>query len=482
MKPADGDRVAAVFSADAEVGADLARVDWDATPLGPPQQWPQSLQTAVDILLSSRFSMWMAWGPDLTFFCNDAYRRDTLGRKYPWALGRPAREVWAEIWDDIGPRIDGVLSTGEATWDAALLLFLERAGYPEETYHTFSYSPLRDDDNEIVGMLCVVSEDTQRVIGERRMSTLRELGSDPSVARSEEESLRFADRQLGHNLRDLPFTLTYLFDDNGDARLAASSGIDAGHPAAPSLIPAGDPWPWPIDEPVDGDAVVVRLAGLPNLPTGDWRDPPTTALVVPLPQQGGTPTGFLVAALNRYRPLNEANLGFVSLVAGHIGSGIASARSFRDQQRRAEELAELDRAKTTFFSNISHEFRTPLTLILDPVDQLRSRTDLDESTREELDSVWRNGLRLTKLVNSLLDFSRIEAGRTQAQFEPVDIATVTAELASVFRSAVERAGLSLVIDCASLDDAVYVDRDMWEKVVLNLLSNCLLYTSPSPRD
>src|SRR5690349_16204143 len=215
---------AEIFRVDEEIGRDLVKVDWTATPLGPPAGWPQSLQTAVSILLSSRFPMWMAWGPELTFFCNAAYRRDTLGRKYPWALGRPAREVWAEIWDDIGPRIDGVLSTGEATWDAALLLFLERAGYPEETYHTFSYSPLRDDDNEIVGMLCVVSEDTQRVIGERRMSTLRELGSDPSVARSEEESLRFADRQLGHNLRDLPFTLTYLFDDNGDARLAASSG------------------------------------------------------------------------------------------------------------------------------------------------------------------------------------------------------------------------------------------------------------------
>ena len=111
-----------------------------------PRAWPQSLQTAVSILLSSRFSMWMAWGPELTFFCNAAYRRDTLGRKYPWALGRPASEVWAEIWDDIGPRIERVLTTGEATWDAALLLFLERSGYPEETYHTFSYSPLRDDD------------------------------------------------------------------------------------------------------------------------------------------------------------------------------------------------------------------------------------------------------------------------------------------------------------------------------------------------
>ena len=135
-------------------------MDWAATPLGPPSGWPLSLRTAVSILLSSRFPMWMAWGPELTFFCNAAYRRDTLGRKYPWALGRPANEVWSEIWDDIGPRIDRVLSTEQATWDVGLLLFLERSGYPEETYHTFSYSPLRDDEGRVVGMLCVVSEDT----------------------------------------------------------------------------------------------------------------------------------------------------------------------------------------------------------------------------------------------------------------------------------------------------------------------------------
>ncbi len=470
------DREAAVFSADRDVGAHLAQVDWGSTPLGPPRRWPQSLQTAVGILLSSRFPMWMAWGPDLTFFCNAAYRRDTLGRKYPWALGRPAHEVWAEIWDDIGPRIDGVLSTGEATWDSALLLFLERSGYQEETYHTFSYSPLRDDDNQIVGMLCVVSEDTQQVIGERRMATLRDLGSDPSVVRTEEETLDFADRQLGQNLRDLPFTLTYLTDENGDARLAGSSGIDAGHPAAPALLPAGGTGVWPVDEPARGETISVQLDGLSNLPTGDWRDPPAEALVVPLLQQGGTPSGFLVAALNRYRPFDQGYRGFVTLVAGHIAAGISSARSFRAQQRRAEELAELDRAKTTFFSNISHEFRTPLTLILDPVDQLRGRTELDEQTRQELDTVWRNGLRLTKLVNSLLDFSRIEAGRTRAHFVPVDIAAVTAELASVFRSAVERAGLTLIVDCPPVEDVVYIDRDMWEKVILNLLSNALKFT------
>ncbi|OPG08782.1 SpoIIE family protein phosphatase [Microbispora sp. GKU 823] len=474
-----------VFAADDEVGRDLALVDWRATPLGPPEEWPQSLQTAVSILLSSRFSMWMAWGPELTFFCNAAYRRDTLGRKYPWALGRPASEVWAEIWDDIGPRIDTVLATGKATWDEALLLFLERAGYPEETYHTFSYSPLRDDSGTVVGMLCVVSEETERVIGERRMATLRDLGSDPSVVRTEQEMLAFACRQLGRNLRDLPFTLTYLYQDGGGARLAGVTGISAGHPAAPLTLPADDrDAVWPAAALARGESVVVSLDPVPDdrapfagLPAGDWPEPPTQALVVPLLQQGSAPYGFLVAALNRYRSLDEAYRGFVELAAGHVAAGVASARSYQAQQRRAEELAELDRAKTVFFSNISHEFRTPLTLIMGPVEELRGRLQgADAQVREELEVIRRNGLRLGKLVNTLLDFSRIEAGRMQASYEPVDLAEVTAELASLFRSAIDKAGLAFRVDCPPMDEPVYIDRGMWEKVVLNLLSNALKFT------
>ncbi|MEV4757006.1 SpoIIE family protein phosphatase [Micromonospora sp. NPDC049559] len=472
--------VADVFAADHEIGADLAAVDWAATPLGPPDGWPQSLQTAVSILLSSRFSMWMAWGPELTFFCNAAYRRNTLGRKYPWALGRPASEVWAEIWDDIGPRIETVLTTGRATWDEALLLFLERSGYPEETYHTFSYSPLRDDDGALVGMLCVVSEETERVVGERRMTTLRDLGSDPSVIRTEEEMLAFAGRQLGRNLRDLPFTLTYLFQPDGSAALAAATGIPAGHPAAPATLPADAPDPvWPVAPPARGESRLVPLDGAPftGLPAGHWPEPPHQALLVPLGRQGGSPYGFLVAALNRYRPLDDGYRGFVELTAAHVATGIASARSYRAQQRRAEELAELDRAKTAFFSNISHEFRTPLTLIMGPLEELRTRLDgADERVREELGVIHRNGLRLGKLVNTLLDFSRIEAGRMQARYEPVDLAAVTAELASVFRSAVERAGLAFEVDCPPLPEPVHIDRGMWEKVVLNLLSNALKFT------
>ena len=467
-----------VFRADQEIGRDLSAVDWISTPLGPVDGWPQSLRTAVNILLSSRFAMWMAWGPELTFFCNAAYRRDTLGRKYPWALGRPASEVWAEIWVDIGPRIERVLSTGEATWDEALMLLLERSGYPEETYHTFSYSPLRDEDARVVGILCVVSEDTERVIGERRMATLRDLGSDPSVVRTERQMLDFAADQLAGNPYDLPFTLTYLCGDDGGAQLAGVSGIAPGHPAAPEVLPSSGPSMWPVDKPAHGEPELIELdGGSLNLPTGAWHEPPAQALVVPLLQQGGAPLGFLVAALNRHRQLDDGYRGFVELVAGHIAAGVGSARSYRAQQQRADALAELDRAKTAFFSNISHEFRTPLTLILGPVEELRGRTTgVDEQARQELELIHRNSLRLAKLVNTLLDFSRIQAGRMQAQFEPADLPSLTAELASVFRSAIDRAGLTFTVDCAPLDQPVYLDREMWEKVVLNLLSNALKFT------
>ena len=135
--------------------------DWNSTPVGPPEAWQQSLRAIVRVMLTSRFAMWMAWGPELTFFCNDAYL-PTVGIKRDWVIGSRSDRVWAEIWPDIGPRIEHVLSSGQATWDEALLLYLERSGFAEETYHTFSYSPLADDDGKIAGMLCVVAEVTER--------------------------------------------------------------------------------------------------------------------------------------------------------------------------------------------------------------------------------------------------------------------------------------------------------------------------------
>jgi signal transduction histidine kinase/serine phosphatase RsbU (regulator of sigma subunit)/CheY-like chemotaxis protein len=437
--------------------------DWAATPLGPMSGWPPSLRAAVRIVLTSRFSMWMAWGPELTFFYNDAYRDDTLAAKHPWALGRPTHEVWAEIWPDIGPRIQRVMATGEATWDQALQLFLERSGYTEETYHTFSYSPLADDDGQTAGMLCVVVEETDRVIGERRITTLQDLASAVGACETEHELFTAIERSLARNPEDLPFSLTYLSDAEGRTAPVAPS------PQIPDI--------WPVDRVVSGtEPVVVELEGRETLPTGAWPIAPRRAAAFALPEPGrAQAAGFFAAGLNPYRPLDEAYLGFLELVAGQIASSLASVRAREAERHRAESLAELDRAKTDFFSNVSHEFRTPLSLILGPAeDALRDATDAEQEQR--LTVVFRNALRLQKLVNNLLDFSRVEAGRAEPLREPTDLGAFTADLASMFRSATERAGLALVVETPEEPLTAEVDREMWERIVLNLVSNAFKFT------
>ena len=189
----------------------MRALDWTSTPLGAPADWPQSLKTIVRVMLDSRYAMWMLWGPELTFFCNDAYL-PTLGIKRAWVLGTRSDKVWEEIWPDIGPRIAQVLKRGQATWDEGLLLFLERSGFPEETYHTFSYSPVYDDESRIAGMLCVVTEVTDRVIGERRLRVLRDLAARAVGVESIEESCRRLCEVLAQYPLDMPFAALYLLD------------------------------------------------------------------------------------------------------------------------------------------------------------------------------------------------------------------------------------------------------------------------------
>jgi signal transduction histidine kinase/DNA-binding NarL/FixJ family response regulator len=453
--------------------------DWASTPLGPAAAWPDSLKAVVRILLTSRFPMWMAWGPDLTFLYNDAYRRTTLGKKHPWALGKPAAEVWHEIWKDIGPLIQQVMETGEATWDEALLLILERSGYPEESYHTFSYSPLSDSDGRIVGMLCVVMEDTVRVIGERQLASLGTLSEALAGAISRQDVFAAIEQGLAHQ-KDMPCTLTYLLDEDGARlKLVSRTGMDAGHPAACLVIdPADSLAPWPIQQILSSNrgVTVENLLDLfPDLPPGCWDRPPARARLVPIARQGqDKPVGIFIAALNPYRQFDAFYEGFIDLIVGQIAASITNANAYEQERKRAEELAELDRAKTTFFSNVSHELRTPLTLILGPVED--ALTSQSPPSPQNLEMLHRNALRLLKLVNGLLDFVRIEVGKLRASFEATDLPLFTAQLASVFRSAVERAGLQLVVDCAPLPELVYVDREMWEKIILNLISNALKST------
>jgi signal transduction histidine kinase/CheY-like chemotaxis protein len=468
-----------IFAGGGETGALMRALEWSRTPLGPVQTWPQSLRTVVRILLTSRFAMWMGWGPELTFLYNDAYAHMTLGKKHPWALGKPSHEVWAEIWPDVGPRIRKVLNDGEATWDEALLLFLERSGYTEETYHTFSYSPLTDDNGKINGHLCVVSEETDRIINERRLSCLSSLAGVLGSTITETEVLSNISRGLDTNTRDLPFTLTYLFEQGSTrARLACATGIEPGHPIAPVVVELDSEAIWPFPQVLKSDVCILtelRKSSV-DVPKGIWDRPPIQAAAIHIAPSGKEGlAGVLISGLNPFRQFDESYKSFLTLVAGGISASIANARAYEQERKRAEALAEVDRAKTIFFSNVSHEFRTPLTLMLGPTEDALS-TPQQSLHGKALETVHRNELRLLKLVNTLLDFSRLEAGRISASFRPTDLAAYTAELASVFRSAVERAQLSYVVDATPLPQLVYIDREMWEKIVLNLLSNALKST------
>jgi PAS domain S-box-containing protein len=460
-----------------EMGDRIRAFDWTATPLGPVERWPQSLRSAISILLPSKAQIVLFWGRDLIALYNDAYR-PVFGAKHPWALGRPARECWSEVWDVLQPLFEGVMRTGEAFWAQDHPFVLERHGYPEETYFDVSYDPVRDETGGVGGVFCIVSETTGRVLGERRLRTLRELGVDVS-ANSDLDVVAHAAAVLAGNPADVPFALVFLLDDTGTvARLVHGVGIGRQDVIVPETLDLKGP----------GAAASILHASL-HAGTAREAEPglfvtrvpvpasPDRLLVLPL-LSGAQPAGVLVAGLSRHLAFTGHYRDFFELVAGRISASIARVRAYEQERRRAEALAELDRAKTAFFSNISHEFRTPLTLLLGPLEDLLQAplAALGPDIRDRIDVAHRNALRMLKLVNALLDFSRLESGRVQAVYEPTDLGAYTAELASAFRSLVERAGLRFVVDCRSGTAEAFVDRDMWEKIVFNLLSNAFKHT------
>jgi signal transduction histidine kinase len=473
-----------LLSGGGEMGARLRAYDWTSNPLGDPKSWPRSLKTAARIMLTSRQPIWLGWGRDLTYLYNDAYK-SIIGGKHPWALGRPTAEVWPEIWHEVGPMLATAMKGDEGTYVEEQLLIMERSGYPEETYYTFSYSPVPDDNGEVGGIICANTDDTRRVIGERQLALLRELASATADARTVEGACRHATRALATDPKDLPFALIYLIEPDGRTiSLVGSAGFAGEHPAAPAALPIDGSSPWPLADVLRGDAP--KLVGdLPSrfgreFPGGFWQQSPRQAALIAIPARGDTGRkGVLVAGLNPFRLFDDDYRSFLELAAGEIGSSIANAQAYEEERRRAEALAEIDRAKTIFFSNISHEFRTPLALMLGPLEDAlneRSTTVLDEIQRDRVEVAHRNALRLLRLVNSLLDFSRIEAGRTRASFAPTDLSAFTAGLVSSFRSAMDRAGLRLELVCPPLPQAVHVDPEMWEKIVLNLVSNAFKFT------
>ncbi|MEV6298697.1 SpoIIE family protein phosphatase [Actinoplanes sp. NPDC051861] len=433
-------RLRIAFERGGEMGARMSALDWSASPIGDPATWPDELVNAVVTMLASRTQIIIFWGPEYTSLYNDAYIA-ALGGKHPRYLGRPGRELWAETWDVLHELFDGVLAGDRSFYAPDHPFLLERHGFLEEAYFDISYDPIRDDSGVAGGVFCIVTDTTGRVLSERRVRTLSALG------RRLADSPGDAAAVLCENAADVPYAALIL-DPPGPVQPVIDAVIRDGRPG------------W------------VPLRALVAQPPSRAAD---EALVLPI-GVGADTVGALVVGLSRVLELEGDYRDFLDLAVAQISRAVANARAYEQERRRAAELAALDQAKTNFFSNVSHEFRTPLTLILGPLEDLLADPATPDGLRDRLRPVHRNGLRLLKLVNTVLDFSRLESGRMRAVYRPTDLAGHTARLAGTFRPATERAGLDLTVEAPPLPEPVHVDHELWEKIVFNLLSNAVKFT------
>jgi PAS domain S-box-containing protein len=468
--------IEAALAGGGETGALMRTTDWSQTPLGPVRDWPQSLRTALSISMSSRFPITLYWGSEFLMLYNDDLLPMVGANKHPWAWGRPAFEVLPEIRSIIEPLLRTVVDTGEAIWSEDLMLPMQRGDAPEEGYFTFTYSPVRDESGGVGGVFCAVLETTDKVIEGRRLRLLNAL-TEATRAKAPAEACAFAAAKIAEATSDVPFALLYLADEPaGVVRLAGIANIDPTDALAPSTIPLGDDSIWPFD--LNAPESKERVIHLDDS-SGGARGPGGArgAVILPIERAGGgRPLGFIVAGLSNLLRSSESYERFHHLLAASVAQIVSNAAAHEAERKRAEALAELDHAKTAFFSNVSHEFRTPLTLLLGPAEDALHDPATPPANRARLEIIHRNALRLQKLVTALLDFSRLEAGRMEASYVLTDAASLTADVASAFRSAIENAGLRFNVDTPPVDLPIYLDRGMWETILLNLLSNAFKFT------
>lgn len=474
----------AVFAAGGEMGAAMAATDWSRSALGPVERWSPVLRTTLATALGSKIAMCVLWGRDGVMLYNDAYR-DMIGSKHPDVLGRPVLAGFPEIADVVDPQLRPVLDGGHA-----LVLHDQpyphvRSGFVEEAFFTFGYSPLRDGA-EVVGALCTGVETTGQVHGSRRLRTLHRLAAittDLDGEAGESEVCRQVSAVLAGDPHDVPFALLYVADRAGAVlNLAAAAGVEPGTSVAPRRLSVrGEVWPLSAVMRSGAPRVVDDLREhLRGVACGPYPEQPSQALVL---QAGRHPDGstaaVLILGVSARIPLGPAYRSFLDLVAEQVGALLTTTRRRREERERIAALAALDRDKTEFFSGVSHEFRTPLALALGSLEQLLDTPSSDlrpDDVHATLRLAHRNALRLLKLVNTLLEFAQLEQGRRRPRLEDVELGALTADLADVFRAAVEKAGVALVVDCPPMGQTVPVDPEMWERIVLNLVSNALKHT------
>ena len=440
----------------------MRRKDWAATPLGDAGRWPQSLRTSVSICLNSRMPVLVWWGRDLLMLYNNAYRQ-LIGAKHPAALGQPGRECWPEIWHVIGPMLDAVLSRGESTFSEDLMLPLERKGFPEECYFTFSYSPIRDEAGRVGGVFCSVVETTPQVLAARRTRVLRRLAEIASVGRTEADALAMSMETLHEAAADVPWAQYQPLGDDG-ATPPVSVGL----------------------ERVEVEALAPMLAGCADrmrrsrdaeeLPSSAGEGAGSRGWVLAIGKSGSGRSGLLVLGRSPMLPFDESYRTFFELVAAAFASSLETARAFEEEKRRAESLVELDRAKDEFMAMLGHELRNPLSPMLTALELMQLRApDLLERERGILE---RQVQHLARLVDDLLDVSRIARGKVELKREVVELSSVVAAAVEQVSPMLEERGHYLRLSIHRIGFRVLADPARLAQVFFNLLHNAAKYTDP----
>jgi PAS domain S-box-containing protein len=338
-----------LMSGGGEMGAYMRAHDWSRTTFGPVSRWPQSLRTALRICLDSRFPIVIWWGPELRLLYNDAWKPALGGSKHPQALGAPAVSVWSEVWNTIGPMLEGVMRTGQATWENDQLLLLNRDGYVEESYWTHSYSAIRLNSGEVGGVFSAVHEVTDRVLSDRRLKTLREVADQMVQAKNELDACTLAMQSIARNPADCPYALIFLCEAQKARRVSAS--FDAGK-QVPSTFDLSNEDSWGIHKTLQTRATqAFKVIGFESLPGAPFGNKCENAISIPIRNGNREPIGVLTVGISPYRKLDGAYRDFLESLAKNLAANINKARAYElerklriDAQRLAAIVASSDDA------------------------------------------------------------------------------------------------------------------------------------------
>ena len=322
---------------ESEAGRVARGVDWASTPLGPVGEWSEALKGAAANCLASQWPTILVWGPDLNCLYNDAYAELIL-EKHPQAMGRPAREVFAEIWDRLGPLLNTVSVSGVAMRFADEPFRLMRRGFLEEVYFTLSMTPVKGADGDVVGLICPVQETTRKVLSRRRLDTLGDLLRATKEDEAPEEVCRRAARALAENSGDIPCALIYL-NEGGTSRLAAAAGV----PIALMERIAAQPLAEEILERLaelrhDEELPPLAVIAPDGAEADGWAGQEYRTRVIPLiTLEPSRPSGYLVAGLSPLLPFDADYRDFTELIGAQLGRMIATGRAV-EEARISEAL------------------------------------------------------------------------------------------------------------------------------------------------